>query len=106
MPFVDFPNDATANEKSQIIHEAMNIYDRSIGLFKLNELIEITEVQSRALYRLNAGVINIDTCINHALTMSDFVISSQRINYIQDLIESADLDPIMAVDVFNLLTNG
>lgn len=87
------------------MQEAVNIYDLFINVFKRDDLTEITRVQSRALYRLNSGTININTCRNHALNMSDLVMSNQRINYIQDLIESADFNPVMAVEVFNFFFN-
>ena len=105
MPFVDFPDNSTANEKVQIIHEAINIYDFFLATFKQDELIEITRSQSEMLYRLNLGTISFNTCRNHALTMSDFVMSNQRINYIQDLIASSNFDPAMAEEALNLFIN-
>ena len=119
LPQVEFPNNETTGQKTHRVNEAIRNYDFVTGLFRDHELNGIINAQTNALCRRQTRLlrrmdISLDrinaleptirsSCHNAAVTTNDIVFYNQRVNYIHDLVISADFNN--AVEAFNAIVN-
>ena len=119
LPLVEFPDNETIDQKKHRVNEAIRYYDFVTGLFRDHDLNGIINAQTNALCtrqtrllrrmdisldRINAlEPIMRSSCHSAAVTTNDLVFYNQRVNYIHDLVISADFNN--AVEAFNAIVN-
>jgi len=119
LPRVEFPNNETIEQKNHRVNEAIRNYDFVTGLFRDHELKDIINSETNILYRrhtrllrrmdvswdrINASEPTIrSSCRDTVVTANDLVFYNQRVNYIHDLVISADFNN--AVEAFHAIIN-
>ena len=119
LPLVEFPDNETIDQKKHRVNEAIQYYDFVTGLFRDHDLNAIINAQTNVLCRRQTQLlrrmdISLDrinaleptirsSCRDTVVTVNDLVFYNQRVNYIHDLVISADFNN--AVEAFNAIVN-
>lgn len=116
---IEFPDNETTDQKMHRVNEAIRSYDFVTGLFRDLDLNVIINAQTNALVRRQTQLLRSmdisldrinylepiirDSCHNAALTANDFVFYNLRLNFIHDLVVSANFNN--SIDVINAIAN-